>query len=364
MAADKIKNRDLDLQPVTMRERMDYTTMKIRLIGQESAEQQIFDYIAVYSAMEIFDSRIVLQQCSSVPRRGQVYGMKLIRKYIKADNRCIRWADKHGRRFTSKCKYFVKLDIKKCYPSSDADVFLRLFARDCGNDDILWLWKTLLYSHRVDGYSGFMIGSLVSQWAAQYMISFTYRYAMDLATERRGKRVKWVSHMICFMDDMVLFSGNRKHLLRAVRQIIKFAQAELHYTIKPNFAIQQLDETGCDMMGYVVYRSGKVGMRGRNFIKSRRLALRKERNGKLVFPQALRLVSYKGFYKFSDCTKATKRYKMRKLFRYAQKIVSFHTKGRDKSGRSFLRRTAGEDPIHAASKRDCGCMVKNKYLPS
>lgn len=39
---------------------------------------------------------------------------------------------------------------------------------------------------------------------------------------------------------------------------------------------------------------------GRNYIKSRRLMLRLERKRMLTLRQAQRLISYKGFYKFSD----------------------------------------------------------------
>lgn len=50
------------------------------------------------------------------------------------------------------------------------------------------------------------------------------------------------------------------------------------------------------------YLNGNNGltMRGRNYIKSRRLILRLQRRGWLTFEQARRLVSFKGFYKFSD----------------------------------------------------------------
>lgn len=345
-AANRIKNKDLALPLVKMREREDRTTGKIRLIGKESPFQQIFDYIAVRAAKEIFDARLVMQQCSSVPGRGQVYGMRMIRKHVKNDNRCIRWAEKHKKKYTSKCKYFVKLDIRKCYPNSDANIFLQLFARDCGNADLLWLWKTLLYSHRIDGYTGFMIGSLVSQWAAQYMISYIYRYAMGLAGVRRGKRTKWVSHMVCFMDDMLLFSSNRKNLLRAVRRIISYAKTKLHYTIKQSFAIQRLIDVGSDMMGYIVYRSGKVAMRGRNFIKSRRLALRYAAHGRLTVSQARRIVSYKGFYKHSDCTRAMRKYHMRRVFLHAQRIAPLF-KGCDTSGKNLLRDAAEQNFIYA-----------------
>lgn len=70
--------------------------------------------------------------------------------------------------------------------------------------------------------------------------------------------------------------------------------------IKQTFAIYSVDRVSIDMMGFVVHANGKVTMRGRNYIKSRRLILRLQRRGMLTFEQSRRLVSFKGFYKFSD----------------------------------------------------------------
>lgn len=294
-AIRRIKSGDLSLRPVRIREQHDATTGKIRRIGCEEPMQQIFDYIAVYSCREIWDKRIVPQQMSSMPGRGQVYGMKLIRKYLKQDDRCIRWAKKHGVRYTRRCAYFVKLDIAKCFPNASREKFLELFRRDCGNRTIIWLWEELLKTHETEDYHGFMIGALVSQWACQYMLSFLYREAMNI---RKGGR-KAVSRMVMFMDDMLLLGSNRKALYNTVRDLSRFACC-LHFTIKKTFAIYRTANVGIDMMGFVVYASGKTKIRARDFIRFRRLILRYERTGAMTEKQAKRLVSYKGFYKYSD----------------------------------------------------------------
>lgn len=52
-AAHRTAARDLRLRPVRYRERIDKSSGKLRLIGDEEAMQQIFDYIAVYAAQEI-----------------------------------------------------------------------------------------------------------------------------------------------------------------------------------------------------------------------------------------------------------------------------------------------------------------------
>lgn len=339
-ACNHIKSRNLELPPVRIQEKMDKTTGKIRDIGKESAMQQIYDHIAVYSCQDIFNSRMVDQQMSSIKGRGQIAGIKLIKKYITADNRAMAYAKRHNLRYTSKCKYAVKLDIEKCYASADVDIFMRVFEHDCGNQDIIWLWRTLLESHRVDGNTGFMIGALPSQWACQVLISFIYRKAMTLKYEKRKKQRKKISHMVLFMDDMLLFGSNRKQLLSAVRELTRYTKEEIGLTIKPNFMIHKLDDVGIDMMGFVIYRNGKVEMRERNFIKSRRLMLRFLRTGKLVYSQAQRLNSYKGFYKYSDSRKISKVLSVWKIFNLCSLVISKHDKENNHAKNLLLRGTA------------------------
>lgn len=346
-ACESIIRRNLDLPPVSIKRRMDTTTGKIRDIGRESAMQQVFDYIAVYSAMDIFKSRLVEQQMSSIPGRGQIKGMKLIRKYSRKDYKAMKYAKRHDLSYTSICKYHVKLDIHQCYPSADSEIFMKLFEHDCGNEDIIWLWRKLLDLHHIDGYTGFMIGALPSQWACQFMISFIYRKAMELYYYRRGKKYNNISHMVLFMDDMVLFGSNRKKLLSAVRSLMKYVKAELGFNIKKNFAIHQFDNTPVDMMGFVIYRNGKVEMRERNFIKSRRLIWRFQKIGKMAVSQAKRLVSYKGYYKYSDSHKISKELYAFKVFSICQSIISKDDKEKN-NAKNLLFRGANPDCLFPA----------------
>jgi hypothetical protein len=336
----RIKERDLALPPVRIREQKDHTTGKVRMIGCESPMQQIMDYIAVYSCQEIFDARIVPQQCSSVPGRGQVYGMKLIRKYVNTDNRSIRYCKKHGYKYFSKCKYVVKLDIEKCFPSAKMEIFIDLFKHDCGNQTIVWLWTTLFLTHRYAGYEGFMIGSLISQWACQYMLSFVYREAMNIGYVKRNVKHSSVSHMIMFMDDMALFGSNREQLHKAVLHLITYTYDKLGFKIKLNYAIHPFSQV--DMMGYVIYGNGTVSIRSRNYIKARRLKIRCITQGSLSLRQSKRMVSYKGFFKHSDFNKPG----MFEIFCIAQNVISAKEKHH---GEGNIFGTSGENRLSAAS---------------
>ena len=336
-AVARIAARELNLPPVRIRVRYDHTTMKERLIGDETPMQQVFDYIVVWGTMPVFKRRLVIQQASSIKGRGQNYGVGMIRHWVKADNKAIRWAKKHKRHYSSKCKWHVKMDAKKCYPSADMDIFLNLLRRDCANEDVLWLWEILLSSHRVGGYKGFMIGALPSQWAVQYMFSFAYRHLMNTyGNKRRGKRQKLASHSLIFMDDILITGTSRKNLILAANSLTSFAKQKLGFTLKSNWHIKNIDVDGIDMMGFVIHRNGKITLRARNFIHSRRLVLRYMRVKRLHLPQARRVVSYKGFYDHSDTKTVVRKLGMSAAFKCAAKVVSDYDRRLSKNGEGFL----------------------------
>lgn len=320
----RIAARQLNLRPVRIRQRVDPSSGKIRDIGDEEAMQQVLDYIAVYAAEDIWRRRFVHHQVSSIPGRGQVYGTQIIRKWIQQDNRAMRWAHVHNVKYSRKCKYFVKLDIQKCYPSMRLEIFMQYFQRDCGNDDLLWLWETLLQSHRVNGCQGFMIGALLSQWACQYLLSFVYRYAMDLHKTCRGQAQQLVTHMLLYMDDILLFGTSRSDLKSAVRKVIKYAKDNFGLIIKPNWHIQSIDDAPVDMMGYVNHSTGKTTIRARIFLRARRIALRFLRRRRLNIQQARRIASYKGYFVHSDSRKIVKKLRLTDLFAVAARTISRH----------------------------------------
>lgn len=342
-----IKDRKLSLPKVQINKRMDSTSGKERLIGRESALQQCFDYIAVYSAMDIFERRMVTEQASSIPGRGQIYGIRMIRKWIHNDNYSVQYAIKHGLRYTGKCKYFVKLDIRKCYPSADKETFMDLFKRDCANEDIIWLWQELLKTHNAGNYTGLMIGALPSQWACQYMLSFIYRFAKSQCRIRRNQRSPTVTHMMMFMDDMLLFSGNRKALRKAVENITKYTCEGLHWTIKPNWHIRDINKFDVDMMGFAIRHDGSIRIRDRNFIHLRRLIIRGDRKPYTI-SQAKRLISYKGFLRYSNSELLDRKYSIRRHLAQATRIISNHDRRlKDGDRKSTLRRIQAERQIPA-----------------
>lgn len=321
-----LKREDLsDITPVKIKTKYDKTCNKTREIGCECPLQQILDFIAVGSCKELFDKRIVPQQCASIEGRGQLYGVKMIKKWVKKDNCAINYSKIHGYHYHPSMKYFVKLDIEKCFPSMRLEYFMKYFGKDCKNKKILWLWESLLSLHIIDNkHKGFIIGSLISQWATQYVISFIYRFAMSLHKSGKNNYKKKISHMLIFMDDILITGSNRKELLSAVQRIQMFSNNNFGLNIKNSYHIKELIKTtGIDMMGYVVYRTGKIAIRSRNFIKMTRVWLR-WLNGKKHFNlfNAKRITSFYGYFKHTDNYILRTFYNLQEMFYTAFNVIS------------------------------------------
>lgn len=169
-----------------------------------------------------------------------------------------------------------------------------------------------------------MIGALPSQWACQYLLSFVYRYAMDLHKMRRRKSQQLVTHMLLYMDDMLLFGSSRRDLKSAVRKIIAYTKDKFGLIIKPNWHIQSIDDAPVDIMGYANHSTGKTTIRTRIFLRARRIALRFLRRRRLNIQQAWRIASYKGYFIHSDSRKIIKKLRLTDLFAVAARTISRH----------------------------------------
>ena len=325
-ACECIKKRELNMPPIKYRKKIEMCggVPKERFIGNESAIQQVYDYIAVYSSMDVFKRFIVLQQMSSLPDRGQEKGMRMIRSWIRSDIKGKKYSDQHGYHYAKRNEFFVKRDVKQCYPSSDMEIFLGLFGRYCGNDTILWLWRELLTSHHVDGYTGMMIGALTSSWAVQFMMSFVWRYAMSLQYTRRGKKVRLISNSLYFMDDQLYTASSRSKLVKAMALLDRFAWEKLHYSLKSNWQIHCIKDTPIDMMGYVIHANGKVTIRGKNYVHIRRNFLRYQISGHYTLKQARRACSFNGKVKHVNNRAIVAMYGVAKAVRAAASVVSEH----------------------------------------
>lgn len=309
-----ITNRNIALTPIKYEKRIDKSNHKEREIGISSIKQQVFDYIAVNACKEMFLAKIGFYQCASLKGKGQLFGKRAIESWLRKDK--------------SGTKYAYKCDIKKFYPSINHDNIKRLLSRDIKNKDVLYLLFTLIDSYN----KGLCIGSYLSQYLANYYLSYAYHYISENSyTIRNHKdgthsRENHITHILFYMDDVVMFSSNKKYLKRAVDDLKKYLKEFLLLEIKSDDRLFKVDGDRIDMMGFVITRTHTI-IRKRIFRRICKI-IRKVRKykGFMTFRQAKSLISYNGWIKYTNSYNFKQKYNINKLMYNAKKVVSNYEK--------------------------------------
>ena len=321
--SDNIHSRNVKLLPIRWDERIDRHSNKLRKIGTETIIHQIYDYIAVEGIKELCNAKIAYHQWACLPGKGQVQGMRAIKKWLRND--------------AANTKYAVKCDVRKWYPSINHDRLMSFLKRDIKNESLLWLLELLI--NQYDG--SLSIGSYLSQYLCNYYLSYAYHYASEqlaITKTRRGqtKRVRLVNHVLFYMDDILLLGGNKRQLIKGFEMLRQYMKDVLLLDIKDDwhmFKVQYVANDGqvkgsvIDMMGYKV---GRVNITVRRCIFKRirrelfKIKRYKKQHKEISIRLARCVASLFGWLKNSDSYGFIKKYE--KLFEIAKKTVSEYDK--------------------------------------
>lgn len=341
MLTQRIINRDLHLRPIRQFQRVDGLTQKLRDICQESPEQQVFEYIAVFALKPLFRAKIMQIQYGSIPNKGGVAGKRKIERLLR-------------RKFQGKV-VAVKGDITKAYPSVTVPIVMEMLRRDVGkNKVLLWFLGALM-----SNYPGnhLCIGGYLPAWLFNYVMSYVLRYIYEQAQIRRGKRNRLVYAIVCYADDFTIY-GDVSKLKKAMKKATIWAHDKFGLKIKDIWQFYQvasfdkerenLEErrkgskkrtSGVDMMGYVVRRRYTI-IRGRVFRRIRRQVLRAwgdfKAKGFIPWWRACRIAAYKGWIKHSNSLKFRMEYCFDKLFKMCSYSASKHGKEVENEKRILL----------------------------
>lgn len=274
-------NRDLKLVPLRYATRVDAGSKKLRNISVLHITQLLYDHVAV-KALEDIMKRIGEYQISSIKGKGTFYGKRAIERWLK---------DK-------KSKYFVKLDVKDFYGSLDKDLLMQWLTKYIKNKPLLWLIESLLRSCN----RGMAIGSYLSQTLANLYLSDLYHHVKERCRTSRGRAM--ATHVLFYMDDILLLGPNKRQLARAARSLQQQAMLK-GLVIKPDWQVHAVSvQRPVDMLGFR-FSHGCTTLRKYIFRAVRRALLRVGRayaNGKRVNKSLLRrLASYNGYSSAVDC---------------------------------------------------------------
>lgn len=257
-----------------------YRAFKIK-DGANKKERTIYcpafypDQIIHWAIMQIIQPVIMKGMykfsCGSIPGRGMHYGKRYLERWIRRDH-------KHT-------KYCLKLDIKKYYPHINNEVLKKQFCAKIKDNEALWIIDSIIDSHA----EGLPIGNYTSQWWANFYLEGLDHYI---------KEVLRIKYYLRYMDDMALFSNNKKALHKARKLIAEFI-APLGLTLKENWQVFRVDARAVDFLGFRFYRN-KTTLRKRNALRIRRRVNKAYKKGKVTVKDARAILSYLGWITHSN----------------------------------------------------------------
>lgn len=296
----EIKQRCLSFKPIHRYNRLEPTNGKVRVIGVSSIKQQVVDYIVVHCCDDFLQAKVGYYQTSSIKGKGATFTMKTIKRWVQSGD----------------SRFFVKSDVKKCYPSTEHEIVLTIYRKYIASADVLYCVESLLTTYTGGGLE---IGSYFSLRTEQLILSFAYHHIESLHKVKRGKKRGLIKHQLWYMDDVLLISNNKRDLKVAAHSLEKYMSEELHLELKPWKVCRIGESEPIDMAGYVV-RPSHIEVRAGTFIRGMRAFRRFERWPGLR--RAQRATSYMGYFKHANCQGLIDRNDMHATMRAARRYVS------------------------------------------
>lgn len=281
--ADEIREGRYRDTRITYFNRVEPISGKHRVIGRESVRHQIYDHVAVMALQPLFDAKVGRWQTASIPNRGTIDARRAIKRWTRERS----------------SKWFVKLDVRKYYPSIDRPTLKAMLTRDVGDPILLRLVFHLI--DRYQGDNGLNIGSYLSQWLANYYLSHAYHWiespamTIERTSRRTGEitRRRLITHQLWYMDDLLLIGTSKRDLKIAARRIVRYLKDALKLDVHEEWNCKRLDLEPIDMVGYTFRPHGRVNIRSGVFLRARR-TFNRARRRPMTEQLARRCCSYYG----------------------------------------------------------------------
>lgn len=259
--------------------RFDKYSHKLRIIDAPTMKDKIVQHALIQAMENRLRHTLISHTLASLPNKGIEYGRKLVEH----------WAHVGGKNV----KYVVKWDIRHFYDEVQIRYLTEWFGKRIRDKQVLALLIQMFYGKS----KGLILGSYVSQWCANIMLS---------PIDHWVKEDSHVKFYMRYADDSIAFFSRLKDAKRFAETIQTRTTLYLSLEVKTEgkgaLKIWRWSDYPIDMIGYRMYRNGYQELRGSQYLSLTRLMHRIELNGASK-KQALSLISKKGFVKHSSCSK-------------------------------------------------------------
>lgn len=157
---------------------------------------------------------------------------------------------------------YAKIDIKSYFANIDHDILLKVLQRRFKGNDFNLQLQRLLESYHVEPGKGLPIGSLTSQYFANYFLDQLDRLLDGLPAVQAHVR---------YMDDIVWWCDSKSELKQVFQQVQAYLIESRQLEIKPNWQVQQ-SKIGISYCGYRILPGVlRLSLRRKRSYQKRRL---------------------------------------------------------------------------------------------
>lgn len=252
-------------------------------------DDHIIQHMAMQANMRAFTKGMHPYCCGSVPNRGIEFLRKTVSGWLRNDKQL---------------RYFVKLDIRKFFDNIDREKLKEALRKRIKDQGSLWAFDQIIDSAPV----ACPVGYYTSPWFANlYLQDFDWFVEQQLYKVRRGRRIKYVTHYLRYVDDILLLGTCKADLYKAVRAIIIYLKENYNLEIKPEWETKKIgkhegdgsnklkdDTCWLDMGGYKYCKDATI-LRDGIYLSAKRLARRMYKQGYYTLHHAQSIISRIGW---------------------------------------------------------------------
>lgn len=253
---------------------------KKRKIIVPTIEELVVQHCCVIALKPMFMKGMYEHSYASIQERGVHKAKRVIEKWIKGDKK--------------NCKYVLKMDIKHYFDSVPHSILKRKIREKIRDKQMVDILLKILDVNN----KGLPLGFYTSQWFANW-----YLQGLDHYIKEELKAV----HYIRYMDDMVIFSSNKKKLAEMRKEIDNYLKDQLGLRLKENWQIYRFHYVkngvdkgrDLDFLGFRFYRN-KTTLRRSIMLKATRKAKKINTKEKATIYDIRQMLSYNGWLKYTD----------------------------------------------------------------
>lgn len=341
---------DPDLDPVSVREKPDGATGKIRRIAYLCMRHQVLGHLVKLGIEPLLNARLLPTQHASIPGKGQTGLARQVKRML---NR------KLG------IKMYVKTDCTSAYASVMYSLCIDLIKKEIPRAKWILACLRVLERYAPDGH--LIIGGYLDAWLFNFVMSYALRYVLSLSKSRRDNKYPLVIRAGTFMDDMVLMGRSETALRQAVKSLTDWLQRKFHMTMRTTTAIIRLYTVeeekehkrrtrpaarGCpsiDMGGFRIHRS-HITIRRRNVKRILRCFTRAwtelQATGTIKRQRAMQIISRNGMVSNTDAYRLCHKYHVHEIIKVAKRVQAYWLRVADRNRKERLNNAVDQHRIH------------------